>query len=400
MIDKKKIIIASIILGLVLLAYDYYYTRTSFDGNISRLSPGKGPKSENVIAYFDGEKAELDVEVSDQILSEKKRDEAFVQAMKEIDETYLGENDSPDNVCYDLNLKPSYVDGLIMAYWKFDKFGFIQSDGKLVFEEIPEDGEIINLTCEMSYEGEVRLYSFSVVLCHKSLETLDGKLDAINQQIKEADKASRQKESLSLPKDVKGLNLTYGKKMNFRGLQVMLLGIVTALALEYGKRNDEKKARLLLIEEKEKDYPAIVSELSILMSAGLSFRKAIEKMVIRYSAKRSAGIVRPGYEDMVITYRKISEGEGELRAIEELGKNSDSKEYRKLSMLLLQNIKKGSKDLLDTLEKEEKYAFELRKQKAIKAGEEASTKLLIPMGGMLFIVIIILVVPALMQMNI
>ena len=120
----------------------------------------------------------------------------------------------------------------------------------------------------------------------------------------------------------------------------------------------------------------------------------------RYSAKRKTGIKRAGYEDMLITYRKISEGAGELQAIEDLGKASESKEYRKLSMLLLQNIKKGSKDLIDTLEKEEKYAFELRKQKAIKAGEEASTKLLIPMGGMLFIVIVILVVPAVMQMNI
>ena len=136
------------------------------------------------------------------------------------------------------------------------------------------------------------------------------------------------------------------------------------------------------------------------MSAGLSFRKASEKMSNRYSAKRKTGIKRAGYEDMLITYRKISEGAGELQAIEDLGKASESKEYRKLSMLLLQNIKKGSKDLIDTLEKEEKYAFELRKQKAIKAGEEASTKLLIPMGGMLFIVIVILVVPAVMQMNI
>ena len=68
-------------------------------------------------------------------------------------------------------------------------------------------------------------------------------------------------------------------------------------------------------------------------------------------------------------------------------------------MMLVQNLRKGSRDLLEALEKEEKYAFELRKQKAIRAGEEASTKLLVPMAGMLFIVIIILVVPAILQMN-
>ena len=398
--NKKKIIIASLILGILLLAYDYYSTSMAFDGKLSRLSYGEGAKNESVIASFDGKKAEIDVTVSDRLLSEKQKDEAFKQAIKEIDETYLGENNSPDNVCYDLNLKQSYVNGLINAYWKFDKYGFIETSGKLVYEEIPADGEIINLTCEMNYEKDIRDYSFSVVVCPKSIDTLDGKIDAINQKIKMEDEASRKKESLTLPKKISGMEVAYSKKMNFRGLQVMVLGIITALALEFGKRNDEKKAHLLLIEEKERDCPMIVSELSILMSAGLSFRKALEKMSNRYSAKRKTGIKRAGYEDMLITYRKISEGAGELQAIEDLGKASESKEYRKLSMLLLQNIKKGSKDLIDTLEKEEKYAFELRKQKAIKAGEEASTKLLIPMGGMLFIVIVILVVPAVMQMNI
>jgi hypothetical protein len=83
-----------------------------------------------------------------------------------------------------------------------------------------------------------------------------------------------------------------------------------------------------------------------------------------------------------------------------MGLNSESKEYRKLASMLSQNLRKGSKDLLECLEKEEHYSFEMRKQRAIRAGEEASTKLLVPMTGMLFIVIIILVVPAVMQMNI
>ena len=68
-------------------------------------------------------------------------------------------------------------------------------------------------------------------------------------------------------------------------------------------------------------------------------------------------------------------------------------------MLLVQNLKKGSKDLLESLEKEESAAFEMRKQRALRLGEEASTKLLIPLAGMLFIVIVVLIVPALMQVN-
>ena len=203
-----------------------------------------------------------------------------------------------------------------------------------------------------------------------------------------------------LPTEVEDMKLSWKKKMDYRGLQVIILGIVTVLGIQLGKKKDEKKAKQLEIAEKEKDYPMIVSELSILMGAGMSLRKALERIIARYNQKKKSGMVRPGYEDISVTYRKMCDGLGEVAALEDLGMNSESKEYRKLAMLLAQNLRKGSADLISCLEKEEKYAFEMRKQRAIKAGEEASTKLLIPMAGMLFIVIVILVVPAIMQMNI
>ena len=46
------------------------------------------------------------------------------------------------------------------------------------------------------------------------------------------------------------------------------------------------------------------------------------------------------------------------------------------------------------LENETKEAFELRKQMALQKGEEASTKLLVPMIMMLVIVMIIIMFPA------
>ena len=189
--------------------------------------------------------------------------------------------------------------------------------------------------------------------------------------------------------------------MNYRGLQVILLGIVTVVGIQIGKKRDKKLEKERIKKEKEQDYPLIVSELSILMGAGMSFRKAIERMVMSYrkGVMEKGKKTRAGFEDIVMTYRKMSDGLSELQALEELGKNSESREYRKLSMLLVQNLRKGSRDLLDCLEKEEKYAFELRKQNAIRAGEQASTKLLIPMAGMLFIVIVILVVPAMLQIK-
>ena len=395
----KKILIVCSIMGIALLAHDYLDARVNFDGQLTRNEAGKGNSTEDLDLSFSDESRQISVEVSEKGLSEDEIEAYFKQAIKEIDATYLGKNKSPNKVTYDLDLKTSYCDGLVSAYWKFDNYGLISSDGVLNVENIPEEGQLVSITVELVYEGESQLYSFSVVLYQLGTETTEGKINAINRALSKIDKDTRNKDTLSLPKSVENISLTWKKRMNFRGLQIILLGVAAVIGLQVGEKRDEKLNRKKQIEEKEQDYPMIVSELSILLSAGMSFRKALERIIIKYNYKKKNGISRPGYEDMICTYRKMMDGMGEIAALEDMGQKSESKEYRKLAMLLVQNLRKGSKDLIATLEKEEQYAFEMRKQRAIRAGEEASTKLLLPMAGMLFIVIVILIVPALMQLG-
>ena len=66
----------------------------------------------------------------------------------------------------------------------------------------------------------------------------------------------------------------------------------------------------------------------------------------------------------------------------------------KLCTLLSQNIRKGSYDLLYMLRQEADNAFAERKALAKKLGEEAGTKLLLPMMMMLCIVMVIIMIPA------
>lgn len=93
--------------------------------------------------------------------------------------------------------------------------------------------------------------------------------------------------------------------------------------------------------------------------------------------------------------RAVQEGE----AIAHMGMRSELKEYKKLALLLEQNRRQGSEKLVQQLEEENLLAYEMRKNQARKAGEEASVKLLFPMLGMLGIVIAILLLPAMMTMG-
>jgi hypothetical protein len=71
----------------------------------------------------------------------------------------------------------------------------------------------------------------------------------------------------------------------------------------------------------------------------------------------------------------------------------------KFGTLLSQNLRKGSKGLSEMLRMEAIQSFEMRKSRAKRLGEEAGTKLLAPMIGMLAVVFIMVMVPAFLSMQ-
>ena len=71
--------------------------------------------------------------------------------------------------------------------------------------------------------------------------------------------------------------------------------------------------------------------------------------------------------------------------------------YMKLGGLLEQNRKNGSKNLRNLLRTEMTDAFEQRKHQARRLGEEAGTKLLLPLFILLSVVMVMIAVPALME---
>ena len=89
----------------------------------------------------------------------------------------------------------------------------------------------------------------------------------------------------------------------------------------------------------------------------------------------------------------------ELESYEQFGKRCGLKAYRKLAALLTQNLRKGSKGLSELLRTEADQAFEERKAAAKKRGEEAGTKLLLPMFMMLSMVLLIVIVPAFLSIQ-
>ena len=74
--------------------------------------------------------------------------------------------------------------------------------------------------------------------------------------------------------------------------------------------------------------------------------------------------------------------------------------YSKLAALLSQNSKKGNSNLLQQLRTESEHAQEERRNLARKMGEEAGTRLLLPMMLLLVMVMLMILVPAMLSFGI
>ena len=103
------------------------------------------------------------------------------------------------------------------------------------------------------------------------------------------------------------------------------------------------------------------------------------------------------YEELTVAYREMEGGMPEIKAYERFGERCGVSEYKMLSVLLIQNMKKGNQEMIGILEREAASAMEGRKRRAKIRGEQVSAKLLVPMLLQLMVVLSILLIPAFMS---
>ena len=131
-------------------------------------------------------------------------------------------------------------------------------------------------------------------------------------------------------------------------------------------------------------------------------RNSIRLIANTYEKKKEKGQVkekRKAYEEMIIAKKKLGNGMGEITVYEEMASNIKDRTYTRFINIIIQNIKNGNKDIKNILNLEVQDALFERKQRAKKLGEEASTKLVLPLMLMLLTIMIIIMVPAFMGMQ-
>lgn len=110
--------------------------------------------------------------------------------------------------------------------------------------------------------------------------------------------------------------------------------------------------------------------------------------------KEAGGREEIVYEELYQMICELDNGMGELRAYQRFSESCNLQPYRKLVSLLVLGQKIGNFKLMEQLNEEADRVFVERKNTARRLGEEAGTKMLVPMMIMLVIVMGIVIIPA------
>lgn len=382
--------------GLLLAAFLCLADERQADSNqIARNEPGQGEEEREYLVNAEGmlEDYLMYLQVEERKLTAKERKEYFDKAKKELEQSILGENAAKDKITKPLYLPETLQNGAVEAEYSFSDYEVFDGEGNLLIEV--KEPVTVEVTAELTCQGEKCLYCFFVQAVPREKSQEEQYTDKIKDIL--AKENEREGSSyLELPKDLEGKSLIWKEKRENRSMTAVLLGTVGAMGIFLREKERKKRKELARRQQMLLDYPEIVSKLSLLLGAGMNIMTAWEKISAVYKTKREKQEteIRYAYEEMLSVLHEIQSGTGELQALENFGERCQISEYRRLSSLLTQNIRKGAKGLQRLLEDEEREAFEQRKARAKKAGEEAGTKLLLPMGIMLVLVLVILVLPA------
>ena len=334
---------------------------------------------------------ELSVHVAEQGLTKEEQQALLAAAEQEIAETFPGKNESVDEIRKDVCIQSQYQDGQVTADWSFDSYQYVDLEGHVMNESLEEEEILVKAVVELGCDSQTLEYQFFFQICPK--------IYSEKELIKKNEKANDS--TLVLPESIDDQTIIWKEKSERMPLKLLFLGMIAAGCVplvEKSRKQEEEKRRK---EKLQSEYPELLSKLTILLGAGMTLFSAWNKIATNYSNKRKNNTIpiHPLYEEMLITCHEIESGVGEARAYERFGERCGLHRYRKFCSLLVQNLRKGTRGLVQLLEQEVSDAFEERKNLAKKSGEEAGTKMLFPMMMMFGIIIVIIMVPAFLSLQ-
>lgn len=367
---------------------------------LQRNPHGQGDSSAQLRASIGENEEEFSVTVSEQEYTEEELDAVFQEASEDLEKLILGENESLDEVRDDLELISEIPETGISVSWEIDNYEVMDLQGNLISENLTDDGTLVKLSASLLYGERQAVHEFYAKVYPTMISRAERQMSDLKEEIARADEETAAEDHLVLPDQINGERVEWSYTADTRAFAILILGAGTAAMICVSKDQSGKEEEKRRIRQMKTDYPQIINKFNLYIGAGMTIRRAWSCIADDYEKKRERYGKRVAYEEMIYTLHEIQGGAPEGECYEKYGNRCGISRYRKFGTMLSQNLRKGSRGITDLLEREAEEAFEDRKNMAKKLGEEAGTKLMIPMFIMLAVVFVIVTVPAFFSIQI
>jgi len=228
---------------------------------------------------------------------------------------------------------------------------------------------------------------------------IDGKSKNARKRIKEISEIRGKKYAEYYFYIINGAKWTYGFTVLVvfvllgalgNSMAALLLGaVISGLLMWYVEErlNDQLTARR---DELLADMPRMLSQLTLLVNSGLVLREAWSKV-----AYGGTGVL---YQEMQLLTMEVQNGVSDLDAYRNFAERCAIKEIRRFSSTMIQNMQKGNAELSYFLKEMAKEMWEEKKHLVKRKGEAANSKLLLPIGMIFVGILVMIMVPAFMNM--
>lgn len=363
------------------------------DGSIER-DTYQGSDRNVTLSVEGGE--DFDLTVESRRYTTKQADEMEQELAGKLPSLILGENGDLMHVRSDLNLVHRVKGYPFRISWSASDYTWLDTDGTVHSEDIPENESApVVLTAVLSLYGNKWEEKFPAVLLPPLLTDEEKFQKDVQEAVLEREEQTRTSEAMELPDTVDGTAVVFGEVLEDPSLSVFLLLGIAAVCVYFSGQRDLSKKVKKRSSALESEYPGLVSRLELFLGTGMSVRNVFFRIAKDYGKRREAGEPKKYVcEEILLLCRELESGVPERTACTDFGKRCGLRSYTRLCSLLVQNGRKGNAALLSCLQQEAQAALSERRDRAVRLGEEAGTKLLIPMMMLLIVVMLMVAVPA------
>lgn len=362
------------------------------DGSFVRGSYPEGELELQVTADLGDDTQEFQIRLQPRLLTEKELGTLAEKFAADLPELIKGKNSSIQQVTEDLELMETYEDFPFQVEWESSRQDVLENGGTVHPAGEQVEVELLaRLSCQDYFKEEtVHVIVVPPVLTPE--ERLHMELEAY---LLASEEDGRREEKWILPDRWQDREINWSQKVEDNSMLLWAAALAVAVMVYLFSDKDlhhqlERRKKSL-----QREYPDLVHQLALFVGAGMTVRGAFQKIASDYERKQGGMSGKhPAYEEMLYTCRELQSGVSEGAAYEHFGRRAGRQEYIRLSTLLMQNLKRGNSTLLDRLREEADKAGEERLMQSKRLGEEAGTKLLVPMVLMLAVVMVMIMAPA------